>query len=83
MTCTIKILSGNNNPDDEAFIPELYADPASPDPEEVWVLMTTLGGQISHSLAPLGMLLTSTAAVITYQLSYRTLEGTTVRVTLS
>lgn len=64
-------------------IQELFADPASPDPEEVWVLRS---GSMIGGGTPIGLLLALTyagAGAFTYQLSYQTLEGPIVRVTLS
>jgi hypothetical protein len=66
-------------------IQELYADPVSPSPEEVWVLATAAGAITDGH--PIGLLLaltyTGNTGSISYRLSYRTLEGTTVRVSLS
>lgn len=64
-----------------ATIPELATDPVSPVPESAWVLRTT----ISSPGTPIGLLLalTQSIAVYTYQFSYRTLEGTTIRTVLS
>ena len=65
-------------------IPEYYVDPASPTPEETWVLASLTGtGHAAGS--PIGLLLSLTysSTVYMYQLSYRTLEGTTVRTTLA
>lgn len=66
-------------------IQQLSSDPASPSPEEVWVLKTTSGAITDgHSI---GLLLALTyqdnVGATTYHLSYRTLEGTTVRTLLS
>jgi hypothetical protein len=63
-------------------IPELTSDPISPAPQSMWVLKT--GG--TGSGEPLGLLLalTTTSGVpLSYQLSYQTLEGTTIRTTLA
>lgn len=61
-------------------IPELTVDPVSPIAESAWVLKTSnvVSGQ------PMGLLLALTYSVntLTYLLSYRTLEGTTVRTSL-
>ena len=64
-----------------ATITELYSDPVSPTPQQAWVLATPL----SSPGSPIGLLLSLTYAVNTfsYQLSYRTLEGTTIRTVLS
>ena len=62
-------------------LPEYYTDPVSPAAGDTWILATiaTAGG------SPMGMLLSITYAAntYTYQLSYRTTEGTTIRTTLS
>lgn len=73
--------SGESN-----HIQELFTDPVSPDPEEVWVLRTGSSGIPDGT--PIGMLLALTytdnvAAAFTYALSYQTLEGPIVRVALS
>lgn len=62
-------------------IPELTSDPTSPGAEEAWVLRSGGSGG-----TPIGLLLALTMDVgtpATYQFSYRTTEGTTVRTTLS
>ena len=63
-------------------IPELYTDPVSPTPQQVWVRATPIvsGG------TPIGLLLALTHSDITgytYELAYRTLEDTTVCVALT
>jgi hypothetical protein len=62
-------------------MPEFISDPVSPAHNSTWVLATpvTLAG------SPLGLLLALTQAtpVFIYQLSYRTLEGITIRTSLS
>ena len=78
---------GPPGPGGDFAIPQLDADPVAPDPESAWVLKTVSGsgggGQL-QVLFGLGMPLTEPGATtVTYQLSYRTLENTTVRVTLS
>jgi hypothetical protein len=64
-----------------AVIPELHTDPSPPVPQSTWVLATVLEAAGS----PMGLLLSLTYGVDidTYQLSYRTLEGTTIRTVLS
>ena len=66
-------------------IPQLSADPASPTAESAWVLKSSSGG--SGGGKPIGLLLalteTSSTSTLTYRFSYRTLEGTTKRVTIS
>jgi hypothetical protein len=56
-------------------IPEVTSDPATPVAGQAWVLKEGTG-------TPLGLLLAITTAGVTYFLSYRTYEGTTVRVQL-
>jgi len=62
-------------------IPEVYIDPVSPTAGQTWVLATDRGAIGT----PIGLLLSLTHAanVFGYQLSYRTLEGTTIRMVLS
>jgi hypothetical protein len=62
-------------------LPEVYTDPVSPAAGDTWILAT----QVSYTGQPIGMLLgiTYAADTYTYQLSYRTTEGTTIRTTLS
>lgn len=68
-------------------IPELTADPTSPNPQQAWVLKQ--GGQAGgNGGVPIGLMLLITDAgqggsATTYQFSYYTLEGTIKRVTLS
>lgn len=73
--------SGESN-----HIQELFSDPASPTPEEVWVLRT--GSPSIPDGTPIGLLLALTytdnaGGGFTYQLSYQTLEGPIVRVALT
>jgi hypothetical protein len=58
-------------------IPELYTDPIAPTAGSAWVLATDIGAIGT----PIGLLLSLTHAVSTfsYQFSYRTNEGTTIR----
>ena len=61
-------------------IPEVYADPISPAPESAWVLATAgIPGGV-----PIGLLLslTYTGPIESYQFSYKTLEGSIVRILL-
>lgn len=63
-------------------LPEYTSDPSSSS-GDVWVLRSDAGGTEG---IPLGMLLAITqtvGATSSYQLSYKTSEGTTVRTTLS
>lgn len=62
-----------------ATISQLSSDPASPTSEQAWVLRTGTGGG-----TPLGLTLVfTTPGNFSYQFSYRTQEGTTVRVGLT
>lgn len=70
-----------------AGIPEYDTDPVSPSPEDAWVLKSTGAGGDDGGL-PIGLLLSLTYAgssppTTSYQFSYRTLENTTIRTTLS
>lgn len=68
-------------------IPELTSDPASPNAQQAWVLKT--GGSVgSGGGLPYGLLLALTYPGVgggapTYQFSYRTIENTTIRVSMS
>lgn len=68
-------------------IPELTADPVAPVAEQAWVLKTGSGSISAGS--PIGMLLSLTypndipSGALTYQFSYRTKAGTTVRADLA
>lgn len=69
-------------------VPQYDADPASPNAEDMWVKRTASGGTGGGKIiAPLGLgflaLTPGVGGSSTYQLSYRTKEGTTKRVTLS
>lgn len=67
-------------------IPQYDADPVSPSAEDAWVRKSTTGGGAGVGEA-YGLLLTLTqpgaGAGSTYEFSYRTQEGTTVRVELA
>ena len=68
-------------------IPQFSTDPSSPNPEDAWVLRSGSGGAIADG-TPIGLLLALTytdneGADFTYQFSYRTKEGTTVRAALT
>lgn len=69
-------------------IPEYSADPASPNPGDVWVRRTVSGGSGGgeiRSFLGLGFpyLTADTGGTTTYELSFRTEAGTTVRETLT
>jgi hypothetical protein len=68
-------------------IKELTSDPVSPSFEQAWVLRNGTGGGIPDG-TPIGMLLALTytgnsGSPFTYQFSYYTKEGTTIRVDLN
>ena len=69
-------------------IPEYTTDPSSPLINSAWILKTAVGGGIPDG-TPMGMLLAltytgnSAGGGTTYQLSYMTAEGTTIRTSLS
>ena len=67
-----------------AGIPELDTDPVSPDPETAWVLRTGSPSGGGSPVFPFPLLFTTPGVgSYTYQLSYRTLAGTTIRVSMS
>lgn len=66
-------------------IPELTSDPGSPAAEDAWVLRSGSGGSgggVVKALFPL-ILTVGSGGGFTYQFSYRTAAGTTVRTTLA
>lgn len=67
------------------IIPQLTSDPASPKAQDAWILAAVSGG--TGGGEAIGLLLALTTADAggssSYQFSYRTKEGTTVRATLS
>jgi hypothetical protein len=74
------------------YIPELTSDPISPQAETAWILRqgagasVTGGGTIRAFLGlgfPYLTVGSGGASTYTYQFSYRTLEATTKRVTIS
>lgn len=61
----------------QLILDEVSVDPVSPQPNQAWVLKTSLIGQ------PIGLLLCLTQASLSqYQLSYKTTEGIIIRNTL-
>ncbi len=67
-------------------IPELTSDPTSPTAQQAWVLRS--GGGQTGGGDPIGLLLSltnpgSSGGGYTYQFSYYTTEGTTIRTALS
>lgn len=71
-----------NSSGDAEGIPQRSSDPSSPDANDTWVLRSSSGGGIG---APMfrGATQFAAASSATYQLSYRTEQGITVRATLS
>lgn len=67
------------------IIRQLDADPVSPKAQDAWVRRSTTGGTGSGEAYGLLLALTQpgTGGSTTYEFSYRTIEGTTVRTTLS
>jgi len=65
-----------------AAIPQYYSDPVAPAPEETWVLAIQFGAS-GHAMGVLGLTYTGDLFAFNYTLSYRTLEGTTVRTVLN
>lgn len=67
------------------IIPQLDEDPETPEAQTAWILRTHTSG--ANAGVPLGLLLVITSAgegaENTYELSYRTIEETTVRVALT
>lgn len=68
-------------------VPQLSSDPSSPNAEDCHVLKTTSGGGGGSAGQPIGLLLSLTQAgtggTTSYQFSYRTKEGSFLRLTLS
>lgn len=68
-------------------IKQVSTDPSSPKAETAWVLRSGSGGAIPDG-TPIGLLLALTykdnaGVAFTYQFSYRTKEGTTLRTDLT
>lgn len=68
-------------------ITQLSSDPVSPSVEDVWVLATILagsgGGELTMLFGAMPITVPNSGGSQTYQLSYRTSEGTTKRVSLT
>lgn len=69
-------------------IPQYNEDPATVKAEDAWVLRTQIvgeGGGIIKAILGLGFPITSAGlgGSLTYQFSYRTKEGSTIRATLT
>lgn len=84
-TGNLDLVGDENFNADGTTIPQLSADPASPATQTAWILKTGVGA--AGGGKPIGLLLslttTGAGASLTYRFSYRTLEGTTKRVTIS
>lgn len=67
------------------LIPQVDSDPYDPVAEESWVLRTVSGGTGSGEAYGLLLTLTQpgTGGTSSYQFSYQTIEGTTVRTNLA
>jgi hypothetical protein len=82
---------GGGSATDSGGIPEYTTDPISPEAETAWMLRTpgaasTGGGIVKAFIGggfPVSSVATGGGTPDTYQLSYRTLENTTIRVSLS
>ena len=67
-----------------ASIQQVDTDPGVPTAEDAWVLRTVAGSHADGELMGiLGLTYTGDVGSSTYQLSYRTLQSTTVRVSLT
>ena len=71
----------------DCIIPQITADPASPDAESAWVLRSGSGGAIADG-TPIGLLLALTykdnaGVAYSYALKYRTKDSTTLSVALT
>lgn len=64
-------------------IPQYTTDPSNPTPEDAWVLRSGGAGGIGAALSMGATQFPGAGAAFTYQLSYRTKESTTKRVTIS
>lgn len=64
-----------------ATIQELYSDPVTPSPQDTWVLAVEFAGA-GDAMGIMGLTYSGDLAGFTYKLSYRTIEGTTVRTDL-
>lgn len=92
ITGTLDLVGASVSTESTTNIPEFTSDPVSPDPQAAWVLRqgssgtVTGGGQLFGIMGLSTFLVTAgvgSGSSYTYQLSYRTLEGTTKRVSLS
>lgn len=83
---SFNIINPGSGTGESNHIQELINDPVSPDPEEVWVQRLGTGIGIPDG-TPIGMLLaltyTNNTAPFSYRLSYQTIEGPIVRVSLT
>ena len=67
-------------PDIVGVIPQVSGDPSSPSPEDAWIKKTGGGGGEAYGIL---LTLTQPGSAVSYELSYRTLENTTIRVSLT
>jgi len=84
----IKIENPASGGQGNGYIPQYSTDPVSPQSETAWVLRSLVGatgGGTIRAFLGLGFpyLTVGSGGSNSYQLSYRTLEGTTIRGTLS
>lgn len=64
-------------------IPEVYnTDPISPNPEDTWILAIEVN-VAGEAMGIMGLTYSGDVGSFKYKLSYRTLEGTTIRTVLS
>ena len=66
-----------------ATIPQYDVDPVSPSPEDVWVHKKTEGRGAIMAFIGMGFPISRSEPSTTYELTYRTLEGTNKRVKLA
>lgn len=82
MITKLKINPTSGKLDLVGVIPQLDADPSSPNSEDAWVLKTTTVE--ANTGSPVGLLLAIThPETYSYQFSYRTIAGNTLRVALT
>lgn len=80
LTAKFDIVSiGSSGP---ATIQELYSDPVSPSQQDTWVLAIEFA-TAGEAMGVMGLTYSGDLAGFTYKLSYRTIEGTTVRTDLN
>jgi len=76
---------GPQGPPGSPQIPEYSSDPIAPQPEDAWVLKTTVYPPIvlSHTLLQIGLTAPGQLVNFQYAFKYRTQNGTTVSVALT